>query len=221
MLEPDSAYKYIAKDYRETLMFCLFAALGICIPILGVLLITGLTIRVISNSINNADEIPKVFSNFGEDVLNGLKYLAFIVILMIPFVAIFAGSFGSIIAAGMSGDAASIASMMLSLGSLWIFVIILMAAYALVVPALVANYAKEKKFSAFFEINKAFNLVFSNFAAYIKYVMISMLYSIVISAVTGIISFTIIGPILLGFLSILIYGKNMGEWYKEVSGKSA
>jgi hypothetical protein len=219
MLKLDSAYKYIAKDYRETLMFCVIAVIAVFIPVVGIWLLMGLSIRVISNSINKKDEIPKVFGNFGEDMLNGLKYFVFGIILMIPFVVIFAGSFSALIAAGMSQDTSSMMNIMAGMGSLLVIAIILMVAYALIIPALAANYAMEQKFSAFFAINKAFSIVFGNFKAYLKMIGISILYSMAIAFISGILSFTVIVPFLASPLMILVNGKIIGDWYSKVSKK--
>ncbi|MFA5303253.1 MAG: DUF4013 domain-containing protein [Candidatus Nanoarchaeia archaeon] len=219
MLTLDSAYKFIAKDYRGTLMFCLLAAIAVFIPIVGALLLMGLSIRIISNSINQHDEIPKVFGNFGNDVMNGLKYMLFGFILMIPFMAIFAGSLNGIISASMSNDISSMTDIALSMGVLWILILVLTFAYILVVPALTANYAKEQKFGAFFEINKAFSIVFGDFGAYLKMIGINFLYSIAIGFISGILSFTAIVPLLASPLMILVNGKIMGEWYSEASKK--
>ncbi|MFA5333298.1 MAG: DUF4013 domain-containing protein [Candidatus Nanoarchaeia archaeon] len=219
MLTIDSAYKFIAKDYKGTLMFCLLAAIAVFIPLVGALLLMGLSIRIISNSINQNDEIPKVFGNFGNDVMNGLKYMAFGFILMIPFMAIFAGSFSGIISASMSNDISEMTNIALSMGFLWILVAVLIFAYILIIPALTANYAKEQKFSAFFDINKAFSIVFGNFGAYLKMIGINILYSIVIGFISGILSFTVIAPLLASPLMILVNGKIMGEWYSEASKK--
>jgi hypothetical protein len=240
MLTLDSAFKFVAKDYKETLMFCVIASLAIFIPFVGILLLMiilnsirivllaifipfaeilllmGLSIRIISNSINQNDEIPKVFGNFRQDIINGLKYFIFIIILMIPFIAIIAGSFGGMINAAMSQDISGFANVALGMESLWLLPIIILA-YAIVVPGLTANYAKEQKFSAFFDINKAFRIVFGNFTAYLKMIGFNVLYSIALSAIAGVLSFTIIGPIILSPLTILVSGKILGDWFSEVS----
>lgn len=219
MLTLDSAYKFIAKDWKETLIFCALTAIAVFIPVLGALLLMGLSIKVISNSINQKDEIPQVFGNFGNDVLNGLKYLLFGVILMIPFIAIFAGSISSIVAALMSQDILEITNIALSMGFLWILLLVLIFIYILIIPALTANFAKEQKFSAFFEINKAFSIVFGNFGAYLKMIGISFVYSMAIAFVSGLLSAILIGPLLLSPLTILVSGKIMGEWFSEASKK--
>ncbi|MDD4353023.1 MAG: DUF4013 domain-containing protein [Candidatus Nanoarchaeia archaeon] len=219
MLTLDSAYKYISKDYKETLIFCVFAAMAIFIPVIGIMLLMGLSIRIISNSINKKEKIPKVFENFGNDILNGLKYSLFIIIIMIPFCVIFASSFGVIMNATMSGNSSNMMDVMINMGNLWILAALVIIAYMLIIPALTANFAKEQKFSAFFEINKAFSIVFGNFSAYLKMILISIIYTVVLSFIAGITSFTVIVPILISPLQVLIHGNIMGTWFNEVSKK--
>jgi Protein of unknown function (DUF4013) len=217
MLNINSAYKFIAKDWKETLIFCALAAIAIFIPIVGPLLLMGLSIKIISNSIQQNNEIPKVFENFGQNVMNGLKIMIFSIILTIPFMAIFAGSMGSIVTASVSQDPSEIVNVVLNMGFLWILVALLMLVYILVIPALTANFAKEQKFSALFSLNKAFSLVFGNFGAFLKMIGINILYSIAISFIAGILSFTVVIPLILSPLMILVSGKIMGDWFNEAS----
>jgi hypothetical protein len=219
MLTIDSVYKFIAKDYKETLIFCVFSAIAIIIPVIGALLLMGLSIRVISNSINKKDEIPKFFGNFEEDLINGLKYMLFGFVLSIPFIIIFAGSFSNMFAAILTEDYSVFTNFASNLGFLWILMIVLCLTYMFIVPALTANFAKEKKFSAFFELNKAFNMVFSNFEAFLKMIGLNIIYSFIFSIISGILSFTIIVPFLISPLMILTSGKIMGDWYNEVNKK--
>ncbi|MDD5499846.1 MAG: DUF4013 domain-containing protein [Candidatus Nanoarchaeia archaeon] len=211
MLSIDSAYKYLAKNGSETLIFCLLLALVGFIPVFGGLLITGLLIRIISNTINKKEGIPKVFGNMEEDLMNGLKLSVFHIIAMIPFAILMIWSFFSARNTNL-GIFSMIAALMLP-------ITILTITYWIIIPPLIANFAKKKKFSAFFEMGKMFKAVFSNFGLYLKYVGICVLYSIAVFAISVALSFTVIIPLLGTSLMLLVSARLLGEWHVDAIKK--
>jgi hypothetical protein len=221
MVKLESAYNFIAKDWKETLVFCVLAAITIFIPVFGQLLIAGLLIRIISDAINKKNKIPDVFGNISEDLLNGLKYTLFGIIISLPIIILF---FAGVIGMGISTvfnnyDYSSMPTMNFG-GSIVIFMValfILAIIYAILVPALACNYAKKKKFNAFFDIKKVWNIVFGHFGEYIKMVGIQIVYSLAIGIIASALGFTFIIPLLCSTLMLLVSFRIQGEWFSEVS----
>ncbi len=228
MLSIDSAYNYIARNFKDSLIFCLLAAVASFIPVFGQLLLAGLSIRIISLSINKKNEIPEVFGNIKNDLLNGLKYCAFGAILSLPVFAIMIPAIidvsvsSAIMNAVESNDYSSYANVGSSLSSFGLSMNLLMIyllALLLLTPALVANFAEKQEFSAFFDLKKAWSMVFGNFGLFLKMVGINILYGIALSVIAGILSFTVLIPVLLSYITLLISGRIMGFWSIDAKPK--
>lgn len=228
MLSIDSAYNYIAKNFKDSLIFCLLAAVASFIPVFGQLLLAGLSVRIISLSIKKKNDIPEVFGDIKNDLLNGLKYCAFGIILSLPIFAIMIPAMidisvsSAIINAVETSDYesyANIGSSLSSFGFSITLLIIYILAILLLTPALVANFAEKQTFSALFDIKKAWNMVFGNFGLFLKMVGINILYGIAMSAIAGIFSFTFIIPLLLSYTTLLISGRIMGYWSIDANPK--
>ena len=82
------------------------------IPIINILTIPGYLIRVANRTMNNDNTLPS-FGNFGELIVDSIKYIVISIVMMIPamivlFIALGSIIIGAISAAAMSGSAEAV-----------------------------------------------------------------------------------------------------------------
>ncbi|PIX43278.1 hypothetical protein COZ55_01380 [archaeon CG_4_8_14_3_um_filter_38_5] len=177
----------------------------------------GLMIKSISNVLMKK-EIPDPMENISETLLDGLKYLIFAGIISIPLIIITWLTFGALIVSMITSFSASAQMMSTAMFLImqWIpALVILTLIYLLILPPLTVNYAEKKKFSAFFDIAKAFRVIFNNFGDWLRMLLITFVYSVGITIVGLLVSFTFIGVLLIPPISLLVSAKILGEWFAD------
>lgn len=209
MVELDSAWKFLSKDWEKTLKFVLFAGLFSLVPIVGALALSGLMVKLINGVVKKKDDIPDVFKDLGDNLMHGLKMLLFQFIIAIPIGAILTFMIGGSM---MSMDYDVIVASLI--GAVPVLIIIGLL-YFLIVPALMCNYAVEKRFSAFFDFSTAFKAVFGKFGNFLRMFVILFVYMIVLGIISSLLSSVIIGAIFVAPLYLLVYSKIIGDWYAE------
>ncbi|VVB74872.1 Uncharacterised protein [Candidatus Tiddalikarchaeum anstoanum] len=227
MVEFNSAWKFISADWSKTFKFVLLSVLLLIIPVVGPLAFVGLMIKVLSSVIDKEDDIPPVFEDFGTNIVDGLKLAVFWLLLSIPativIVLIAGSSVATLLTLSMSADQTSMMTAGIGLMmSLIPAAIIIGVIYAVITPGLICNYAKDKKFSAFFNIGKAFNLVAKNIGGFVMMLVINFVYSLILGFASSLLAVTGIGAIVsicIAPLSLLINSKIMGDWYAENANK--
>ena len=122
------------------------------------LITTGYTLRIVGNASHGKNVLPS-FEKFFSMVMPGLKYslamiiyaIPFLVVGVVAFVLLFAGS-----TALSSGITIGGAMLLIPIVLVWL----VFAAYVL--PMLMAHYAHENRFAAFFELRKVLKYAFTS-----------------------------------------------------------
>ncbi|MBI2143235.1 DUF4013 domain-containing protein [Candidatus Woesearchaeota archaeon] len=111
---------------------------------------TGYTLRIVGNASQGKNVLPS-FEKFFSMAMLGLKYFLAMVIYAIPFLAVGGIAFVFLFAGGSVGGAMLLIPVIL----IWV----LFAVYIL--PMLMAHFAHEGRFSAFFELRKVLKYAFT------------------------------------------------------------
>lgn len=209
MVEFNSPWKFISKDWEDTLKFIGLGALMSIIPLIGPVAFAGLSIKLLASVISKKNKIPAVFGDFGESIMEGLKLIVFQFIIAIPILLVMFLMMGSAFA---SFDENTIIAAFF--GAMPVL-LILFSLYILIVPALMCNYAVEKKFKAFFDFSKAFKIIFGKFGNYLRMLLVMFVYGLLIGLLSSVLSATVIGVFFLAPLQTLIFTKILGDWYAE------
>lgn len=222
----DSAWKFISKDWNVTFKFVLFTALLSLIPVIGGLIVMGLSIKVLSNLLRKKKVvIPDVFEDFGGTILEGLKLFVFSILISIPVVVfvffMFSGSFAPIFNSAVVGDVEAVSNTILTLmDAVPIFLpvlVIFVLLYSMLIPALICNYVKKREFGAFFDLRFAFNVVFNHFSEFLNMFVVLFIYNLVLGFLSGVI--IIVGPLLLSPFTLLVNAKIFADWFLLVAKK--
>lgn len=218
MVEFTSAWKYISKDFGETLKFALLGLVMSLIPVVGPLVLSGLMVKALASVIKGKDSLPKVFSDFGTNLVTGLKVTIFGIILSIPILIVvgvlLGGNITAIMASATTGDSDAMIAVLLASSATIIPIIgLLCLLYAVIVPGLMCNFASENRFSALFSIGKVFSVVTKNIGGFVVMLLIQLVYSMGIGMIFSIIP--IIGTMIAMPIIMLTSAKIMGTWWQE------
>ena len=188
------------------------------IPIINILVIPGYLIRVANRTINNDNTLPS-FGNFGELIVDSIKYFVISVVMMIPAMIVLFFALGSVIISTISADAISALNTALlsgstvalqeqltilflagmSAGAAFIVLGVILAVIGMIlIISGIMNYAKTRQFGKAFAIKENLRNFFTG----------NFLIAIIVSIVLSIVLAVIVG-ILMG-LAILIPG--VGIW---------
>ncbi len=225
MVDFNSPWEYLSKDWNNTLKFIVLGAALFLIPIIGVWAVTGLTVKIISSVIKKNEEIPDVFEDFWDNVLNGLKLSVFhfiigiisIIIIVLPVISDITTilSMDNII---MGMENMIMGVIFSSLGLMILLTLAIFLITTILLPGLTCNFAEKKKFSALFDFKKSYSLVSSNWGAFFMMLLVNFVYGLSISLLGSLLSVTVIGTILVYPAIILVNSKVIGDWYLEANG---
>ena len=180
------------------------------IPIINILVIPGYLIRIANRTMNNDNTLPK-FGNFGELIVDSIKYIVISIVMMIPAMIVLFIAIGSIVistisAAAMSGSTEMVQEQLTAVilgglaaasGLIVLGVILAVIGMILIISG-VMNYAKTRQFGKAFAIKENLRNFFTG----------SFLIAIIVSIVLLIILAFIVGLIM--GLAILI--PDVGVW---------
>ena len=193
----------IKKPTTDIKNLAIGAVLSI-IPLVSALTIPGYMIRVANKTMNKDNSLPS-FGDFGELVMDSLKYIVISIVYMIPAMIVFGFAVGSVIGAiigaisptGGDPSAAITNALLSSMATAGIFLvvgIILAIIGGIMALSGVMNYAKTKEFGKAF----AFGEVLGNF--FNGGFLIAVIVTLVIYIVAGIIGGLLLMIPLLGMI---------------------
>jgi len=168
------------------------------IPIVNILTIPGYMIRVANRTMSKDNSLPG-FDNFGELVVDSIKYIVIGIIYLIPSLVVFAIALGSVFmsvlnAATLTGaPEAAQAQVMQAIGSglaaaagLVVLGIIVAILCAILAVSGIMNYAATKQFGKAFAIMENLKNFFTG--GFIVAIIVAIVLWIVVSAVLGMIA---------------------------------
>lgn len=187
-------WDYISNDWGETLKQSLFYFIINFLPVIGSLIGTGWMLRIIRQGINKKKSLPGVFKDVGEELVDGLKYTALIIIWTLPLIImvmlyIFTPS------VTYSNQYVIILS---------IIFIILVITYLLLLPLQTCLYAKSSNMGDFFKLRKVFRMLSKNLGSYVVLLLVSFAYMFL-----GFI------PVIGSGMSLLTVNILLGSWFAE------
>lgn len=174
------------------------------IPLVNVLTISGYLIRVANRTMNKDNSLPG-FDNFGELVVDSIKYLVISIVYMIPALVVFLIAAGSMVAAIMNasmttGDPSTAITnaVMASIGTAGILLIvgiILAILGAIMGLSGMLNYAKTKQLGKAFAVGEVLGNFFN--VGFIIAVIVGIVLYIVAMVIGGLLMMVpVIGLIL-------------------------
>ncbi len=173
------------------------------IPVVNVLTIPGYLIRVAGKTMNNDNTLPS-FGNFGELIIDSIKYLVISIVLMIPAMVVLFIAVGSIVisaisAAAMAGSTDMIQQELTTVilgglaaasGLIVLGVILAVLGMILIISG-VLNYAKTRQFEKAFAIKENLRNFFTGsfIIAIIVAIVLSIVLAIIVGIITGLVAF--------------------------------
>ncbi len=167
------------------------------IPVVNILTIPGYMIRVANRTMNNDNSLPG-FSNFGELIVDSIKYIVISIVLMIPativlFIAIGSMIFGALSATAMTGSTELMQEQLTSIilgglaaaAGLIVLGIILYIIGAILIVSGIMNYAKTRQFGKAFAIKENLRNFFTG--SFIVAIIVAIIIAIVLTFIVGII----------------------------------
>ncbi len=168
------------------------------IPIVNILTIPGYFIRVANRTMNNDNTLPS-FGNFGELVVDSIKYIVISIVLMIPamivlFIALGPIVIGAISAAAMAGSTEMVQEQLTTLilgglaaasGLIVLGVILAVIGMILIISGIM-NYAKTRQFGKAFAIKENLRNFFTG--KFIIAIIVAIVLSIVLAFIVGLIT---------------------------------
>ncbi|MBD3312602.1 DUF4013 domain-containing protein [archaeon] len=189
-------WDYLSRDWGETLKQSLFYFIINFLPVIGSLIGTGWMLRIIRQGISKKKGVPEVFKNVGDELIEGLKYTALVIIWTLPLIII---TLLYIFTPSVTYSNQYI--IILS-----IIFIILIVAYLLLLPLQTCLYAKSRSMGDFFKLRRVFKILSKNLGSYLVLLIVSFAYMIL-----GFI------PVIGSGMSLLAVNKLLGSWIAEKS----
>lgn len=177
------------------------------IPVLGIvgsILISGYFVRVL-RSAGRDEETPPVFDEWGELLIDGIKYIGisliyFLIPTVISFILLAILGFDSIV------------------GLLFMVVLMLVIMYLL--PAALTNFALTDSVDAAFDLSAITDAAFTS--EYFVAIVLAILVGLVLGIIGSILSIVLVGIAVLFYMNIVvhyIFGQGCGPMLREETGE--
>ena len=166
------------------------------IPVVNALTIPGYLIRVAGRTMNNDNTLPN-FGNFGELIIDSIKYIVISIVMMIPamivlFIALGSLVIGAISAAAMSGSTEMVQQELTTVilgglaaaSGLIVLGIILAVIGMILIISGVMNYAKTRQFGKAFAIKENLRSFFTG--SFLIAIIVSIVLAIILAFIVGI-----------------------------------
>ena len=167
------------------------------IPIINILIIPGYLIRIANRTMNNDNALPN-FGNFGELIVDSIKYFVISVVMMIPamivlFIAIGSLVISAISAAAMSGSTEMVQQELTTVilgglaaasGLIVLGVILAVIGMILIISGIM-NYAKTRQFGKAFAIKENLRNFFTG--SFLIAIIVSIVLAIILAFIVGLI----------------------------------
>ena len=205
----------LSKPFSNITNFVIALVLYI-IPILNIITIPGYFIRIANRTMNKDDSMPG-FENFGELIIDSIKYIVISIVYMIPAIVVFVIALGSILltilsAITMAGTAeaaqteiinAVITGLTTVAGLVKLAIILGILGMILIVSGIM-NYAKTKQFGKAFAIVENFKNFFTG--GFIVAIIVSIVLWIITIAILGAIvgALAVVGLSIVGLIITMI-----------------
>ncbi len=197
------------------------------IPVVNILVIPGYLIRVASRTMNNDNTLPS-FGNFGELIVDSIKYFVISIVMLIPAIIVLFIALGSVIISTISADAISALNTAvlsgstvavqeqlttlflagMSAGAAFIVLGVILAVIGMIlIISGVLNYAKTRQFGKAFAIKENLRNFFTGkfLIAIIVAIVLSIVLAFIVGLVVGLMSMLAAVGLWLGLIIMLIF----------------
>lgn len=202
---------FITRDWKKTLKFILTSLLIIIIPIIGPLLLTGLMIITISETLKTG-ELPEIFKNLKKLLIHSIIFSLFtygilIIIILISVAPIIPNLLNKVPNSISELKNLSIIPFLILPGLILLFILFW--------PIITLNYADKETLKSLFEFKHFLNMISNNTGNYLNMLLITLLLLTIINTIPTLIHTYI--PLLTIGLNLLIISKIWTDWYKKAN----
>lgn len=220
------AFTFVKDDVSWVAKLAIGAGITLISPfLLGLpaLLLLGYQLEVMRNVRGGKDLPLPEWTDFGKLFMDGLYVAVAIFVYTLPLWILFCIGFVVMFlpALGGSGDVVELLgavtfTVWCVLGCLFLLLIV---GLALVVPAINIQYVRTNEFGALFRFGEVLGIARDNLSDILLTVVVNIAAQFVLSTVTGIISFTVCGPIIVGLGGSVWITISLAHLYGQIAAK--
>ena len=222
------AFTFIRDDERWMTKIGIGAVITILsIFLLGIpaILLIGYQLAVTRQVMEGKDLPLPEWDDWGKLFMDGLYLVVAIFVYTLPLWILFCIGFGVTFLPVLSGGNDDVAAALggvafLTWGLMGCLFIVLAIGLAVVIPGIYIQYIRTNEFAALFRIGEVFGIVRENLADILLSMVASIGANLVLQTVTGLLSWTICVPIILGLAGPIWINISLGHLYGQIAAKN-